>query len=105
LLILAGLYGGDYLSLRFHIPASRQAYASVQVQTIYAVRQKNGRLEYSLGDTESENCVRSVFPQLGLAPCWYLSGHTTRQIQIGRAGDASGPWLAVRADGSAMRTR
>jgi len=81
---LAAVYLADYVSLRFHIPASRQAYGSVQVQTLYAVKQKNGRLEYSLGDTESETCVRSVFPQMGLAPCWYLAGHATKQIEIGR---------------------
>lgn len=85
-LALAATYVADNLSLRFHIPASRQAYGSVQVQTLYAVRQKNGRLEYSLGDTTSQTCVRSLFPQFGLTPCWYLSRHATQQIQIGRRG-------------------
>lgn len=84
-LALAVVYVGDYLSLRFHIPSSRQAYGSVQVQTLYAVRQKNGRLEYSLGDTQNQTCVRSVFPQFGLTPCWYLAEHATKQIEIGRA--------------------
>lgn len=96
MLALAAVYVADYVSLRFHIPAGRPVYGSVQVQTLYAVRQKNGRLEYSLGDTTNQTCVRSVFPQFGLAPCWYLVEHATRQIQIGRA-DFGGLNAAARS--------
>jgi hypothetical protein len=46
---------------------------------------KNGRFEYSLGDTETQTCVRSLFPQLGYTPCWYLSRHATRRIEVSRA--------------------
>jgi hypothetical protein len=86
LLALAGLYVGDYLSARYRIPANRQILGSVQVRTLWAVRMKNGRFEYSLGDTETQICVRSLFPQLGYTPCWYLSRHATRRIEVSRAG-------------------
>jgi hypothetical protein len=85
LLALAALYTGDYLSARYRIPGNRQTLGNVQVLTQYAVRQKDGRIEYSLGDTETDTCVRSLFPQLGYPPCWYLSRHTTKLIQVGRA--------------------
>jgi hypothetical protein len=85
-LALAALYAGDYLSVRYRIPGNRQVLGSVQVQTLWAVRLKGQRVEYSLGDTETQSCVRSLFPHLGYTPCWYLSGHATKRIEVGRAG-------------------
>ena len=85
LLALAGLYAGDYLSARYGIPGNRQTLGSVPVETLYAVRQKSGRIEYMLGDTETQTCVRSLFPHLGYTPCWYLSGHARKRVEIGQA--------------------
>ena len=84
LLALAGLYAGDYLSARYGIPGNRQVLGSVQVKVLWAVRQKSGRIEYSVGDDEIQTCVRSVFPQLGYTPCWYLRRHAKKRIEIGR---------------------
>ena len=85
LLALAALYAGDYLSTRYQIPGNRPMFDTVRVQTLYAVRQKGNRIEYSLGDTVVQTCVRSLFPHLGYTPCWYLSGHATKRINVGRA--------------------
>ena len=82
-LALAGLYAGDYLSARYRIPGNRQTLGSVQVQTLYAAPQKNGRIESWVGDSGPETCVRSLFPQLGYPPCWYLSRHPRKTIVIG----------------------
>jgi hypothetical protein len=90
-LALAGLYAGDYLSARYRIPGNRQTLGSVQVQTTYAVRLKDGRTEYLLGDSDAETCVRSLFPQLGYAPCWYLTRHAARRIEVSR-GRTNPPW-------------
>ena len=84
LLALAGLYAGDYLSARYRIPGNRQTLGSVQVKTLYAVRLKSGRIEYSQGDPETQTCVRSLFPHLGYTPCWYLSRHATKRIEMTR---------------------
>jgi hypothetical protein len=81
-LALAGLYAADYFSARYRIPGNRQALGSVQVKPLYAVRQKSGRIEYSVGDTETQTCVRSLFPHMGYTPCWYLSRHPTKRIEI-----------------------
>ena len=69
---LSGLYAGDYLCARYRIPADGQTLGSVQVNTLYAVRQKSAvsPSEYSMRQTEF--CVRSLFPHLGYIPCWYL---------------------------------
>jgi hypothetical protein len=96
---LAILYIGDFISARFGIPGNRQTLGSVQVQTMYAVRQKDNRIEYSLGDSVTETCVYSLFPQMGYPPCWYLSGHATKQIKIGgrrMARPAATEWSRIR---------
>jgi hypothetical protein len=82
LLALAALYAGDYVWARYRVPGNRQTLGSVEVQTLYAVRQKNGRIEYLEGDIETETCVRSLFPHLGYTPCWYLRGHATKRIEV-----------------------
>ena len=87
LLALVALYAGDYFSVRYGIPGKRQTFGSVQVQTMYAVRQKDNRIEYSLGDTVTQTCVWSLFPQMGYTPCWYLSGHAKKRIDIGQGRD------------------
>jgi len=94
--VLAALYFVDFLSVRYGIPGHRPTFGSVQVQTMYAVRQKNNRIEYSLGDIVTQTCVRSLFPQMGYVPCWYLAGHKTRQINIG--------WIGRGVGGAACAT-
>jgi hypothetical protein len=84
LLALGGLYAGDYICARYGIPKDRQILGSMHVQTLYAVRQKSGRIEYLMGDTAIEPCVHSLFPHMGYVPCWYLSRHTTKRIELGR---------------------
>jgi len=94
------LYLGDFVSARFGIPGHRQTWGSVQVQTLYAVRQKDNRVEYELGDVITQTCVHSLFPQMGYAPCWYLSEHATKQINVGRL------WIhrpSIDSEGNARR--
>ena len=96
--VLAAFYFLDYLSARFGIPGHRPTLGSVQVQTMYAVRQKNSRIEYSLGDIVPQTCVNSLFPQMGYTPCWYLAKHATKNIYIGRVGGHDGrPAQWIRA--------
>lgn len=86
LLGLAALYGGDYLAARYRIPNNRVTLGTVEVRTSYAVRLKNGKIEYSLGDTYDQTCLRSLFPHLGYETCWYLRRHPENVITIGRGG-------------------
>jgi hypothetical protein len=93
LLALAVLYAGDYLSARYRLPGDRQTLGSVEVKTMWAIKQKDGRIDYELGDTETQTCLRSLFPHLGYTPCWYLTGHARKVIKVGRAGHRNGLWL------------
>lgn len=83
LLSLAALYGGDYVSARYRIPGNRQTLGTVQVQTLYATPQKNGRVESWVGNVTPETCLNSLFPHLGYTPCWYLARHPHKTIVIG----------------------
>jgi hypothetical protein len=83
LLALVLLYAGDYLSARFRLPGGRQTLGSVDVQLMWAIKQKNGRIDYELGDTETRPCLYSLFPHLGYTPCWYLSQHKNQVIKVG----------------------
>jgi hypothetical protein len=88
-LALVLLYGGDYFSARYRIPGNRETLGSVQVQTLWAIKQKDGRIDYESGDTNAQTCIYSLFPQLGYTPCWYLTKHANKIIQVGRAAPRS----------------
>jgi len=78
--LLLVLYLGDYLSITYPIPRGREQFGSVEVQKLLAVPQKNHKTEYIADPPEARRCVHSLFPQLGLAPCWYLARHAIEQV-------------------------
>jgi len=78
MLLLA--YLGDYISIAYRIPGGREQFGSIEVEKLLAVPQKDRKTEYIADPPEAEQCVHSLFPQLGLAPCWYLARHATQQI-------------------------
>jgi hypothetical protein len=44
------------------------------------VPQKDRKTEYIAVPPQTQQCVHSLFPQLGLAPCWYLARHAVQQV-------------------------
>ena len=58
------------------------AYDSVQVEIVYQIPQKGNKAEYVPQDTQTQGCVRSIFPHLGQQPCWYLRRHTQQQVNF-----------------------
>jgi hypothetical protein len=76
------IYLGDYVSLRFQIPGGRPQYGKVVVNPLYAIHVKNGKVQYEPGQQETDTCVHSLFPHFGNSPCWYLSRHTDKIINI-----------------------
>ena len=81
-LLLSVVYVCDYLSVRFRIPRSREAFGTVTVQRSYAVKQKDGRTEFMFDPPANQVCVHSLFPHLGYTPCWYLSRRTSQRINL-----------------------
>ena len=77
---LAGviLYAGDYACLR----RKREQLGSVAIKRIYAVKMRNRKTEYLPDEPAQEACVHSLFPQMGYAPCWYVTRHSVQRINI-----------------------
>jgi hypothetical protein len=85
LLLIAGaalvlVYLGDYISIVYRIPHGREQFGSVEVQKLLAVPQKDHKTEYIAEPPQAQPCVYSLFPELGLAPCWYESRHAVQQV-------------------------
>jgi hypothetical protein len=78
--LLVLLYLGDHISIVYRIPNGRQQFGSVEVQTLLAVPQKDHKNQYIADPPQPQQCVHSLFPQLGLTPCWYMSRHATQQV-------------------------
>lgn len=76
------VYVGDYLALRFQIPHGRPQFGQISVDTLWAIQQKNGKTTYQIGQPEITPCVHSLFPRYGYDPCWYVSRHTEKRINI-----------------------
>ncbi len=82
LVLLLLVYTGDYVSLRIQISRSRPAFEKISVDTLWAIQQKNGKTTYQIGQPEITTCVHSLFPHYGYDPCWYVSRHTEKRIDI-----------------------
>ncbi|HEY6331501.1 MAG TPA: hypothetical protein VI756_19405 [Blastocatellia bacterium] len=80
--LLIVFYLGDYLSLQYQIPGNRDQFGTVTVEILLAVPQKDGKTEFISGDTQNVQCVHSVFPHFGCAPCWYISRKKFKQINM-----------------------
>ena len=76
------LYAGDYLSLRYRIPHHREQFGKVTVYTYYAIEKKANKIEFDYAGAEDVPCVHSIFPHFGYSPCWYLSRHAEKRINI-----------------------
>jgi len=80
-LLLALLYAGDYLALRYRI-AKNTGLGSVNIVRYYAVKQKDGTTQFMFTNPQTQGCVNSWFPHMGYAPCWYLNRHSTQRIDM-----------------------
>lgn len=78
--LLLLVYLADSISVRYRIPNGREQFGSVEVQKLLAVPQKDHKIEYIADPPQAQQCVHSLFPQLGLPPCWYESRHATQQV-------------------------
>jgi hypothetical protein len=56
--------------------------STVTIKQYYAIPHKGNKLEYVPAEPDDEECVQALFPHGGDRPCWYVSGHTRRQIDM-----------------------
>jgi hypothetical protein len=77
ILVFTAVYAGDYAVAR------SKPLGSVEVHPFYAIHQKNGKTEFDYSvPPETQSCVASLLPHLGNNPCWYVTTHKTRKIEI-----------------------
>ena len=74
------LYAADAAGVSLRTTDHRLPTRDVQIHVMLAVPQKNNRVEFIPGGTETETCLSSLFPHSGLAPCWYVERHTRREV-------------------------
>jgi hypothetical protein len=80
--LLAVTYAGDYCAVRYQIPSGRPQFGQYKVNVLYVIHVKGGKIHYEPGPQETDTCVNSLFPHFGDTPCWYLSRHTDKLIEI-----------------------
>ena len=75
-------YATDYAVLRYRVARNRSPYGKVNILVYYAIQEKGNRTEYASPSEREQSCVNALFPQMWLAPCWYLRRHKEQVIRI-----------------------
>ena len=78
--VLGLAYAGDVTWVFLRTTDHRLPTRTVQIHVMLAVPQKNNRVEFIPGGTETRSCLVSLFPHSGLAPCWYVERHTREEV-------------------------
>jgi hypothetical protein len=87
ILLFAVVYTGDYLLVRWKMahPKTGEPFGTVRMERLYAIPQKNGKIDYEFDALQPEvttPCVHSIFPHMGDAPCWYLLRNSQKPIPM-----------------------
>lgn len=87
ILMAALLYAGDDLLVRWKMayPKAGEAFGTVHMERLYAIPQKNGKIEYEFDAQQPEvttPCVHALFPHMGNSPCWYLRRISQKPIPM-----------------------
>ena len=76
------LYLTDLAVLRWRFDTKRAATQVITIRPYFAIPRKDHRTEFMADDPKEETCVNSLFPHAGASPCWYLSRHKDRRIDM-----------------------
>jgi hypothetical protein len=78
--LLIALYAGDYAVLRIRVARHGPNSVLSTVTIFYAAPLNGGKVSVFYDQPQTQPCTRSLFPQLGYSPCWYLQRHTVRVV-------------------------
>ena len=79
---IAIIYIGDYLVLRYRIATNRNATDQVTIKPYFAIQMKNKDTEFEFQPSYVETCANSLFPHMGMQPCWYEKKHTEKRTDV-----------------------
>ena len=75
---LGVVYLCDYAALRYRMARAGPNAAVGTVTVLYGAPLKDGKVRVFSDQPEIDTCVRSIFPHLGYAACWYARSHAIR---------------------------
>ncbi len=77
-ILFVAIFAGDYLVLRYRFAAQGVDSVTAKVVTYDAALLKDRKYSVFFDQPQTETCVRSIFPWLGLNPCWYVRSHAVK---------------------------
>ena len=80
--LVAAIYAGDYLGLRYRMATNHNAFGSINRTVYYSVKLKNGKTEFSSGGQQDFECPNTLLPQYWEKPCWLAKRQKDVQIDI-----------------------
>jgi len=80
LVLVAAAYCVEDLMVRYRVSHKQAASLFSEVPVYQAGEVKGGRVEYYFDQPRTETCLHTVFPHLGVAPCWYVTRHALQQV-------------------------
>lgn len=80
--VLAVTYIGDYAVLRYRLATNKHATEQVTITPYFAIQMKNKDTEFEFQPPYVDTCANSLFPHMGMQPCWYEKKHTERKTSV-----------------------
>lgn len=77
--LAAYVIDGIQAGIRLKTGGPSKAYDTVTV--FYAASLKGGKYQVYTDRPDRETCSRSLFPQMGYTPCWYLRQHKVKVVE------------------------
>jgi hypothetical protein len=77
LIAILASYLGDALVVQVRLRHGT-AYQVIQLNQLLATPLKGQKVEYDVDEQVPVTCVRSLFPQLGATPCWWVKRHAAQ---------------------------
>lgn len=75
-------YAADYAVLRYRVAKQKNPFDQVTVTPVFAVKLKDGKTEFDFQPPQIESCANSLYPHLGMEPCWYLKRHLQQRTDL-----------------------
>jgi len=72
------LFAGDYLALRYRFARHGVNSVTTKLVTYDAALLKDNKYRVFSDQPQTQTCARSIFPWLGLDPCWYVRRHSVK---------------------------
>ena len=76
------IYIGDYAVLRYRLSGNQNATSQVTIKPYFAIQMKNGDTEFEFQAPYVDTCANSIFPHMGMQPCWYEKKHTEKRTNV-----------------------